>query len=73
MATTMRDRFLAIKQLDISEEFAQRIADTAARLDQVLATMAIATRPSDVDDVESSSHKRELQAEVIVFTDLYGQ
>lgn len=73
VATTMRDRFLAIKQLDISEEFAQRIADTAARLDQVLAAIAIATRPPDVDDVESSSRKRELQAEVIAFTDLYGQ
>ena len=73
VATTMRDRYLAIQQLDISQEFAQRIADTAARLDQILAAIAVATTPPDVDDVESSSRMRELQAEVVAFGDLYGQ
>jgi Mrp family chromosome partitioning ATPase len=73
VATTMRDRYLAAQQLDISQEFAQRIADTAARLDQVLVAIAIATPPPDVDGIEANARMRELQAEVVALAALYGQ
>ena len=73
VATTMRDRYLAVQQLDISQEFAQRIADTAARLDQVLAAIAVAAAPPDVDDIETTVRRRELQAEVDAFASLYAQ
>jgi Mrp family chromosome partitioning ATPase len=73
VATTMRDRYLAVQQLDISQEFAQRIADTAARLDQVLVAIAIATPPPDVGGIETTARMLELQAEVVAFATLYGQ
>ena len=72
VATGLLDRYLAAQQLDISQEFAQRIADTAARLDEVFVAIAVATPAPDIDDIETSSRMRELQAEVGAFASLYG-
>lgn len=73
VATTMRDRYLVVQQLDISQEFAQRIADTAARLDEVVAVIAATTPPPDVEDVDTLSRILELEAEVVQLASLYGQ
>ena len=72
VATTLRDRYLAAQQLDMSQELAQRIADTAARLNVTVAAIAAATRPDDAD-IETSSRMRELQAEVDAFADDEGE
>ena len=72
VATTLRDRYLAAQQLDMSQELVQRIADTAARLNVTVAAIAAATRPDDAD-IETSSRMRELQGEVDAFADLYKQ
>lgn len=73
VATRMRDRYLAVQSLDVSQEFAERIADTADRLDAVIAEIALAAEPPDVADLENSARISELQAEVESYAGLYGQ
>jgi Mrp family chromosome partitioning ATPase len=72
VAVGLRDRYLAAQTLDISEDLADRIAMTSARLDIVIAAIAAARPPPDINDIETTSRIRELQAEVDAFASLYG-
>jgi hypothetical protein len=72
IATAMRDRYLDAQKLDNADELSARIAQTTARLQEVVAAIATGTNPPDGGEIENSSRLNELQAEVNTLAALYG-
>ncbi len=72
IATEMRDRYLAVQELDSSAELEQRVADVVAERNKVIAAMRAITPPPDATDIEKAARLQELDAEVAAYAALYG-